>query len=181
MSGKGKDWVFKIVILGDTAVGKTSLIYQYVESKFKEDYKETMGVNILVKTVKIGTTNVRLLLWDIAGQSKYESSRGKFFEGCIGALMVYDITRYSSFENIELIWLRDFHKYALSEKNYILIGNKMDLEGERGVYKEDAQKFANRIEAIDFIETSAKIGENVNTAFHTLVKHILKSHGVDIE
>ena len=97
------DWVLKLAVLGDAGVGKTSLVNQFVEDKFKEDYRATMGVNIVIKNIELKQidSRVRLILWDIAGQEVYEKTRGAYYEGCAGALLVYDITRYSSFENIE--------------------------------------------------------------------------------
>lgn len=184
MSGiKKGDYVLKLAVLGDAGVGKTSLVNQFVEEKFKEDYKATMGVNIIMKTIKLEkiNSNARLILWDIAGQEQYEKTRGAYYEGCAGALLVYDITRYSSFENIEYKWLTDYKKHVEKKGSYILIGNKNDLEDQRYVYKDDANKMAGRIEAIEYIETSAKTGNNVDKAFLKLVYDILSNYGVKIE
>ncbi len=180
---KNLNYVLKLVLLGDTAVGKTSLVHKYAEDRFKEDYKATLGTNIVMKNIEIEQieSKVRLILWDIAGQDKYEKSRHAYYEGCAGALFIYDITRYSSFENIEFKWLKDYKKYVKDKDSYILIGNKNDLENQRGVYKEDATKLAKRINAIDFIETSAKLGDNVENAFLKLVRQILSNYGVKFE
>jgi len=107
---KETSWVFKILLLGDSAVGKTTMIKRFIEGEFKEDYKETLGVNIVRKSVNIQELNakVNLLIWDIAGQERYEKRRKFYYEGCYGALLVYDITRFSSFENIEFKWLRHY-------------------------------------------------------------------------
>jgi small GTP-binding protein len=95
MSDEVKEFVFKIVILGDAAVGKTSLINQYIEQSFEEDYKPTLGANIIRKDVFIDEINasVRLIMWDLAGQEKYNVIRSMYFQGCVGALLVYDVTR----------------------------------------------------------------------------------------
>ena len=183
MSLKRKgDWVLKLAVLGDAGVGKTSLVNQFVEDKFKEDYKATMGCNIIIKNIELPEidSKVRLILWDIAGQDQYEKTRSAYYEGCAGALLVYDITRFSSFDNIEAKWLRDFKTHVEKEQTYVLIGNKNDLDDQRGVYTEDAQKLADRINAITFLETSAKSGHNVENAFLSLVKKILSGYGVDI-
>ncbi|MFW9898492.1 MAG: Rab family GTPase [Candidatus Thorarchaeota archaeon] len=183
MSGIEKgDYVLKLAVLGDAGVGKTSLVNQFVEEMFKEDYKATMGVNLIMKTIKIEqiNSNARLILWDIAGQEQYEKTRGAYYEGCAGALLVYDITRYSSFENIEVKWLTDYKNHVEKEGSYILIGNKNDLEDQRYVFKDDANKMAERIKAIEFIETSAKTGKNVEKAFLNLTYNILSNYGVKI-
>ena len=112
-------YILKIALSGDTAVGKTSLINRYIDNSFKENYAATMGVNIMTKMVELKdlNINVRLIIWDIAGQDTYKETRAYYFEGCNGALLVYDITRYSSFDNIEAKWLRDFHKYILKDRS----------------------------------------------------------------
>jgi small GTP-binding protein len=98
---KNKKVVFKVALLGDPAVGKTSLINRYTDEIFKESYQPTLGVNIVMKKLKINDIKVQLVIWDIAGQDKYELTRKLFFEGCAGALLVYDLTRHSTFERIK--------------------------------------------------------------------------------
>ena len=179
-------WIFKLVLLGDHAVGKTSLINQYVEQKFEEDYKPTIGVSIVKTSVILEKidTKVSLLLWDIAWQEKYEKYRKYYFEGCVGALLVYDITKQDTLKNIKSKWYRDFNKYCEAKNSaYLLIGNKSDLESERNVDNDDGKDLANEINAADFIETSAKYGDNVEKAFLRLVQKVLANCNVvfDIE
>ncbi|MFX1386509.1 MAG: Rab family GTPase [Promethearchaeota archaeon] len=175
-----REFVFKIVVLGDAAVGKTSLINQFVEGSFKEDYKPTLGANIVRKDVNLNRTKVRLIMWDLAGQEKYRVVRSMYFQGCQGALLVYDVTRYSTFDNVNSKWLRDFKKYVKKEGAYILIGNKTDLIDQRTVTTERGKEIAHKIKASHFIETSAKLGENIEEAFILLVNQILNNHGVEI-
>ena len=179
MSEDVKEFVFKIVVLGDAAVGKTSLINMYIEQSFSEDYKPTLGANIIRKDVHVDEINasVRLIMWDLAGQEKYNVIRSMYFQGCVGALLVYDVTRNNTFETIDSKWLKDFKKYVKKEGTYILIGNKIDLNDERVVSTEEGEKYAKEIDASDFIETSAKYGENVEQAFSNLVNQILKKLG----
>jgi small GTP-binding protein len=177
-----REYVFKIVLLGDAAVGKTSLISRYCESSFSEDYKPTLGANIIRKDVNIEKVNikVRLILWDLAGQEKYSVIRSMYFQGCIGAFLVFDLTRFKTFENIKLKWYKDFKKYVKKEGIYILVGNKVDLKDERAIPTEEGQNLAQRINAINYIETSAKSGENIEQTFSTLVFQILKNQGLKI-
>lgn len=179
VSTEMKEYVFKIVVLGDSAVGKTSLINQYVEKSFKEDYKPTLGANIIRKDVLIDHINarVRLILWDLAGQEKYNVIRSMYFQGCVGSLLVFDVTRSSTFESIEQKWLKDFTKYVKKEGAYILIGNKVDLEDQRVVSTEDGRKLADQIKAAAFVETSARKNQNVELAFKSLVNQILRNYG----
>ena len=179
MSDDVKEFVFKIVVLGDAAVGKTSLINQYIEHSFQEDYKPTLGANIIRKDIHVDkiNANVRLIMWDLAGQEKYNVIRSMYFQGCVGALLVYDATRRATFDTVNTKWLRDFNKYVKKEGTYILIGNKIDLKEQRVVSTEDGQSFAKEINASDYIETSAKYGENVERAFQNLVHNILQKLG----
>ncbi|MCP4764469.1 MAG: GTP-binding protein [archaeon] len=181
MNLKNKEFVFKIAILGSAGVGKTSLISRYVDRQFSEDYKPTLGASIIAKDMKYSTDevnyDVRLVMWDIAGQEKYESVRPLYFQGCIGAILTYDVTRLPSFQEIEEKWLKDFQTYASSNLSYLLIGNKIDLTEIRKVTKEDGKKLAEKIKATAYVETSAKTGENVENCFVSLIKEILTSVG----
>ncbi|MBD3352098.1 MAG: GTP-binding protein [Candidatus Lokiarchaeota archaeon] len=179
-----KEFVFKIAVLGSAGVGKTSLINRYVDRMFTEDYKPTLGASIIAKDVVIEKTDiryaVRLVLWDLAGQEKYESVRPMYFQGCVGAILVYDVTRAPSFNEIEEKWLNDFKQYALPNSSYILIGNKIDLDNIRKVETGKGQKLADSINSAAFIETSAKTGENVDECFTKLVNSVLRIVGEDV-
>jgi len=177
-----KEYVFKIVLLGDAAVGKTSLITQYCEGSFSEDYRATLGANIVRKDVSLDNLNakVRLIMWDLAGQEKYSVIRSMYFQGCVGAFLVYDITRYHTFDSINSKWLKDFKRYVKKEGAYILIGNKSDLKDQRVVPTEKGKQLSDEIKASNFIETSAKLGENIEEAFSLLVYQILKNHGINV-
>ena len=177
-------WILKLVLLGDHAVGKTSLIGQYIDKSFEEDYRPTIGVNIIKKTVRLeqNHTDVNLILWDIAWHSKYERYRKFYFEGCTGALLVYDVTRKPTFERIKSKWLVDFKNHVGKRKtSYILIGNKTDLADDRVISTENGNDLAKEIEAADFIETSAKDGENVELAFLRLVQQVLNQYDIKFE
>ena len=177
-----KNIVLKLALLGDAAVGKTSLINQYIQHRFSADYQPTLGVNIVVKELKIEELNayIRLVLWDIAGQVKYDLSRRMFFQGCMGALFIYDVTRHSTFKNIETKWLKDLRKFTKKDPAYVLIGNKIDLGNSKVVSTEIGKELSEKIKAKDFVETSAKYGDNVENAFKKLVKQVLiNSHVID--
>lgn len=175
--------MMKLVLLGDPAVGKTSLINQYVEHTFENDYKPTLGVNIISKEINLEEINLKglrgsakVVIWDIAGQDKYEFSRKMFFQGCVGALLVYDTTRNSSFKNIKHKWLQDFKEFGELNSVFILIANKIDLNDLKTVPTETGREFAESIEACDFIETSAKDGTNVDEVFKKLIYKILSDY-----
>ncbi len=165
--------VLKFVLLGDAAVGKTSLIDMYAHHRFKEDYKPTLGVNIVVKEIDKADAQIRLVVWDIAGQDKYDLSRKMFFQGVVGALFVYDTTRDASLQNIKSKWLKDLNEYGDQDLAYVLIGNKIDLVDSRVISNERGKELAEKINASAFIETSAKNGDNVEEAFKKLVNKVL--------
>ncbi|KKK42849.1 hypothetical protein LCGC14_0905830 [marine sediment metagenome] len=177
-----REFVFKILILGNAAVGKTSLINKFCEGTFQEDYKPTLGANIVRKDVDIegssSIVKVRLILWDLAGQEKYSVVRSMYFSGVEGALIIYDLTRYNTFSSISSKWMKDFKKYVRKESVFVLIGNKSDLNDQRVVPTERGKELAKEIRASQFIETSAKLGENIEEAFLFLVKQILNNHDV---
>ncbi len=178
-----RKWAIKLTVLGDPAVGKTSLIDKYITDSFKENYQPTLGVNIVTKDIRIKEDNseIRLLLWDIAGQDKYELTRQMFFQGCSGTLLVYDMTRYFTFERVKTKWLEDFKNYGRPDGIYMLIGNKSDLKNSIKVSSEEGKSLSEEINAVEFVETSAKYGENVEKAFRTLVSHVLGKLGVNID
>ena len=178
-----KQWSFKILVLGDMAVGKTSLINQYIEQTFLEDYRPTLGVNIISKDIEIKQIGslIRLIFWDIAGQDKYENCRQAYYEGCSGALLVYDITRHDTFINVESKWLKDILNNIKRKCDFFLLGNKLDLKDNRAVSYEEGKDLAKKINAIEFLETSALNGKNVDKAFLKLVQQVLREYGEDFE
>ncbi len=171
-------FVFKVIIIGPGAVGKTSLLYRFVENKFSFRYKMTIGADFLSKTIqdhpKAGTT-VKLQIWDIGGQDRYKFLRSSFFDGANGAFIVFDLSRWHTFEEIE-DWLSDLHEFAGENVPFALIGNKVDLIDKKDeLYeRESAQVFAKK-EQTYYIETSAKTGEKVEDAFLNLTERMLKN------
>jgi len=159
---------FKVVIIGDAGVGKTSLLRRFVENKFDKDYLSTLGANILSKEYVTPKGNIiELLLWDLAGQHVFKHARQRFYSGSQGAVVVYDVTRPTSFQNIEN-WLAELPENV----PMILVGNKIDLPKE--IVKEVAQKYAEERE-MGFLETSALSNTNVSDAFKTLAMEIVKN------
>lgn len=176
MSGR-TERIFKLAVLGNSAVGKTSLINQYIHQKFEQDYHPSLGVNIVIKEMDVEEKNahVKMILWDIAGQDKYDLSRKAFFQGCVGALFVYDVTRPVTFKDVESKWLKELTEFGNKNVAYLLIGNKNDLLDEKMVSTQDGEKLANKMKASEFIETSAKHGGNVEKAFKTLVLSVISN------
>ncbi|MFX0082514.1 MAG: Rab family GTPase [Candidatus Hodarchaeota archaeon] len=174
-------YVFKIIIVGSAAVGKTSLLHRFVENKFNFRYKLTIGADFLSKVIEgypNPETTSKLQIWDIGGQERYKFLRSSFFDGANGALVVFDISRWHTYEELN-DWISDLREFAGENVPFILIGNKLDLIKEiYGEYdKESAEEFA-KSEKSYFIETSAKTGENVEGAFLNLTHKMIKNQKI---
>ena len=166
------NYIIKICLLGEANVGKTSLVYQFIEKKFRGNYKSTLGVNLLKKDMNIKEYGeVSAQIWDLGGQESFRSLRKLYLEGANGALIIYDCTMKSSFEKLE-DWILDF-KDARGDEPILLIGNKTDLSDAIKVQEREGIKLAKRFN-MDFIPTSAKTGTNVETAFMEIIKKILE-------
>ena len=160
---------YKMVLFGDSKVGKTSVVERFIHEKFEESYISTLGYNVYEKQIPYKDSVISLMIWDIGGQEKFRDLRKRYAEGANVAFLVYDITNIDSFNNIN-IWRKDLEEFA-GKAPFILIGNKMDLDTNRQVPKADAQRIATGpggLGALDFFETSAKTGAGVDNAFKML-------------
>lgn len=169
------DYPFKLILTGDFAVGKTSLISRFVQNLFKEDYHSTVGVDISKKMIKLDeNTKVQFIIWDIGGQMpKMAPYRKKFYEGANCAFIVLDRTRADSLKNV-VKWYNEIKNYVQKEINVILVGNKSDLLDKILVSEEDIRDVANKYK-FNYIITSAKTGESVNEAFVYIAYKFLAS------
>jgi len=170
------DYQFKIIIVGDPSVGKTSLILRYTNNAFRRSYVPTLGVHVSSKIFKIENAIIQLTLWDIGGQEKFQTMRQQFYRGSDAVFLIFDITKTESFNNIPR-WFSDV-LIQLKERSEELIGfilgNKKDLEEQRIITTDMANKLAGQLN-LGFIETSALSGENVDYAFSTIANLLYKS------
>lgn len=167
------DLLFKIVMIGDHGVGKTQLINRYVKNDFDMHSKTTIGVEFITKYMTIDSTVIGAQLWDTVGEEKYKSLTSIYYKGAVGALLVYDITRKSTFERICAQWFTELKSFSDPNIVSILIGNKSDLNEKREVKTEEASTFAEK-NGIAFIETSAKDATNVKLAYERVLNEIYK-------
>ncbi|CAD8098760.1 unnamed protein product [Paramecium sonneborni] len=164
---------FSIILVGDTCVGKTSLLYRFKNSEFKQNQiQATFGVNFELKIIQLDDLNIQLKIWDTAGQERCQSFTKSFFRSTLGVIMVYDITRSSTLKTISQ-WLEQIKQDDNFDFSLTLVGNKNDLEEQREVSKAEAITFA-RNNDIDFLEVSVKTGENVEEVFLKTAKNILQ-------
>ncbi|MHA1382521.1 MAG: GTP-binding protein [Candidatus Helarchaeota archaeon] len=167
------EYVFKICVLGNAGVGKTTSITQFSESRFESDYKPTIGTSIVKKDSLVDNAIVHLQIWDIAGQDIWQKMRRIYYAGSEGALILFDVTRPSTFNAIEK-WINEFKTYSGPDKKVILVGNKIDLVEKRKITYDEAKSKAEELK-IPYFETSAKTKENVDAIFLSLASKLIKS------
>jgi len=170
---KDYDYLFKLVLIGDSGVGKSCLLLRFADDNFTDSYISTIGVDFRFRTITIDKKTVKLQIWDTAGQERFRTITSAYYRGADGIIMVYDVTSAESFDHVEE-WLSEVDRYANENTAKLLIGNKADLIDEKQVSEETAQKFADKL-GIPFLETSAKTATNVDQAFLTMAKELIKA------
>ena len=168
--GERYEQLYKIIIIGDSGVGKSNILNRYLRNEFKQDSKSTVGVEFGSKQLKVCGTNIKLQIWDTAGQERYRSITSAYYKGSKGCFLVYDITSAQSFENIEK-WYEEIIKTVDKDLSIILVGTKSDLENERQVTVEMGQDKAKNLNC-PFFETSALNNTYIDTVFTTISEDI---------
>lgn len=164
------DFLFKIVLVGDSGVGKSNLISRFTRNEFNMDSKSTIGVEFATRSIEVDGKTVKAQIWDMAGQERYRAITSAYYRGAVGALLVYDITRQVTFDNVER-WLKELRDHGDQSIIITLVGNKSDLRHLKKVLTEKAQAFAEK-ESFFFIETSALDSTNVEDAFTQILTEI---------
>jgi Ras-related protein Rab-2A len=155
------DALFKLIIIGDSGVGKSCFLLQFTEGNFKEDHNVTIGVEYGSKTLKVNSKHIKLQIWDTAGQESFRAITRSFYRNAHGVILMYDITRLESFANLK-DWLREVRQNSDPDTTVYLVGNQLDLaDDEREVQTEDAEHWAKDNNLDGFSEASAKTAENV--------------------
>ena len=171
MENKEYDLLFKLILIGDSCVGKSNILLKYLKNQFNENSKTTIGVEFGTKNIIINNKRIKIQIWDTAGQERYRSITSAYYKGAKGALIVYDITRKNTFDNIDK-WITDLKLNGDKNICIIILGNKSDLIDKREINKNDGIKKAEMYK-IAFLETSALNGDNISKAFDELIEQIV--------
>lgn len=165
-------FLFKYIVIGDSGVGKSCLLLQFTDHKFQTVHEVTIGVEFGSRTVQIDDQQIKLQVFDTAGQETFRSIARSYYRGAAGALLVYDVTRRETFQHLAG-WLRDAREYSSPELVVIVVGNKSDMAAERQVTTEEGERFAAENNLV-FLETSAKTAANVEEAFVSVAASVIK-------
>ncbi|KAI0374767.1 ras-domain-containing protein [Pilatotrama ljubarskyi] len=164
------DYLFKLLLIGDSGVGKSCLLLRFADDTYTESYISTIGVDFKIRTIELEGKTVKLQIWDTAGQERFRTITSSYYRGAHGIIVVYDVTDNDTFTNVKQ-WLQEIDRYASEGVNKLLVGNKSDLTSKKVVEYSVAKEFADQL-GIPFLETSAKNATNVEQAFLTMAKQI---------
>jgi len=166
------DYLFKVVLIGDSGVGKSNLLSRFTRNEFNLESKSTIGVEFATKSIQTENKTIKAQIWDTAGQERYRAITSAYYRGAVGALLVYDISKRMSYDNVSR-WLKELRDHADQNIVIMLVGNKKDLRHMRQVQTDEAKEFCKQ-NKLFFIETSALADSNVTTAFETILKEIYR-------
>ena len=174
MEEENYEYLAKVTLIGDSGVGKTNIMSNYLDNKFIKDSKPTVGVEFYIKTFKLEGHLFKIQFWDAGGQQRYRSIISSYLKGCKGAIVVYDITNRNSFDKVDY-WIKNLKDLSGEDSHIVIMGNKCDLKSQRKISKEQGEEEAKKFKA-DFIETSAFSGENLDKAFEKLMNGIYQKN-----
>jgi Ras-related protein Rab-1A len=164
------DYLFKLLLIGDSGVGKSCLLLRFSDDTYTDSYISTIGVDFKIRTIELDGKTIKLQIWDTAGQERFRTITSSYYRGAHGIIVVYDCTDLESFNNVKQ-WLEEIDRYACENVNKLLVGNKCDLTSKKVVAYQFAKEFADGL-GIPFLETSAKNSTNVEQAFMTMASEI---------
>jgi len=170
--GSNYDYLFKVVLIGDSGVGKSNLLSRFTRNEFNLESKSTIGVEFATRSINVDGKTVKAQIWDTAGQERYRAITSAYYRGAVGALLVYDIAKHATYVNVTR-WLKELRDHADSNIVIMLVGNKSDLKHLRAVPTDEAKSFSTE-NGLSFIETSALDASNVESAFQTILTDVYR-------
>eukprot|EP01029_Cantina_marsupialis_P006745 TRINITY_DN17444_c0_g1_i1.p1 TRINITY_DN17444_c0_g1~~TRINITY_DN17444_c0_g1_i1.p1 ORF type:complete len:203 (-),score=37.12 TRINITY_DN17444_c0_g1_i1:580-1188(-) len=168
--------LLKLVVIGDSCVGKSCLLMQFADGAFTTSFMSTIGIDFKIKTITINKEKVKLQVWDTAGQERFRTITTAYYRGAQGIIVVYDVTELNTFRNVRR-WMEVIKTHAPDDVKVVLVGNKCDAMQRRMVSFEEGKKLADEYDVL-FFETSAQQNHNVSEMFHATAKEILKDQGL---
>lgn len=169
-SNKAYDYLFKLLLIGDSGVGKTCILFRFSDDSFNPTFITTIGIDFKIRTIELGDKKIKLQIWDTAGQERFRTITTAYYRGAMGIILVYDITNEKSFDNIKT-WIRNIEQHANEDVEKMILGNKCDMDDKRVITKEQGEKLASTY-GVRFMETSAKAKIGVEEAFMAIATAI---------
>lgn len=170
--GPDYEYLFKLLLIGNSGVGKSCILMRYADNSFTENFFNTIGVDFKIKTISLHDQVIKMQIWDTAGQDRFRTLTSSYYRGAHGIIIVYDVTNRDSFDNVR-IWMQEIEKFASENVNKLLVGNKSDLEEQREVTYDEGVELAKKFD-IPFLEVSAKNALHVDDTFTTMAEEIQK-------
>jgi Ras-related protein Rab-1A len=170
---KEYDYLFKLVIVGNSGVGKSSLLMRYSDDTFNDTYLATIGVDFKFKTVSLDGKKIKMQIWDTAGQERFRTITSAYYKGADAIVMVYDCSHHPSFDDIDNFWINEVESYADKDVEILLLGNKCDLKSEKAVEERTAKDYGQK-KNMEFFEVSAKTADSVHEAFNVVARKLIE-------
>ena len=170
------DYQYKILILGDTTVGKTSILVRYIDNKFEKDSLATLGVDVKYKYVTLDNKKIRMNIWDTAGQDRFRNIAKNYFKGANAVIFVFDVNNKNTLDKIKF-WIDNVKENSSEDLIEVIVGNKIDIEGKHEVTKEEMESLGEKT-GMETFETSAKTGEGINEVFTYLVNQLIQNSNI---
>lgn len=172
MGSKAYDYLFKLLLIGDSGVGKTSILFRFSDDSFTSTFISTIGIDFKIRTIEMDGKKIKLQIWDTAGQERFRTITTAYYRGAMGIMLVYDVTSEKSFENITQ-WIKNIETHASDDVEKMILGNKCDMNDKRVVSTEAGEQLAEEYR-VTLMETSAKSNINIEEAFTSMARNIKK-------
>lgn len=172
MGTKAYDYLFKLLLIGDSGVGKTSILFRFSDDSFTSTFISTIGIDFKIRTIELDGKKIKLQIWDTAGQERFRTITTAYYRGAMGIMLVYDVTSEKSFENITQ-WIKNIETHASDDVEKMILGNKCDMNDKRVVSTEAGEQLAEEYN-VTLMETSAKSNINIEEAFTSMARNIKK-------